>query len=238
LSQHEPNGDILDFLRRVKLFAELPPAQLETLATSIHQQHKERGDWLFHQDEEAHTVFLVLHGRLRLVQHTADGKDVTMATFVSGDAIGLVVALTGEPYPGSVEVLETSEVLTVPGPLMWQLLHDNATMAVQVIQIIAAHLHEAHNRIRELSVERVQQRVARSLLRLTQKVGVKDTKGGVRLDIRLSRQDLAQMNGTTLETISRTLNAWEQAGIVDAKREEIVIVLPHELMKIAEDLPA
>ena len=83
----------------------------------------------------------------------------------------------------------------------------------------------------------MQQRVARSLLRLVEKVGVAAENGAVRLDIRLSRQDLAQMNGTTLETVSRTISAWESAGIIQAGREQIVILKPHALIKIADDLP-
>jgi CRP-like cAMP-binding protein len=237
MTEHAENAPILDTLRQVQLFADLPVAALGKIATLSHRHELNRGDWLFHQDDEALTAYIVLSGRLRLVQHTAEGKDVTMATFVPGDVIGLVVALTGDPYPGSAEALEASELLTLPGTLIWQLLHENADMALRVIQMIAAHLHEAHNRIRELSAERVQQRVARSLLRLVRKVGVKDKGASVRLDIRLSRQDLAQMNGTTLETISRTLTAWEHDGIIDSKREQIIIVQPHALMKIADDLP-
>jgi CRP-like cAMP-binding protein len=237
LTEHAENAPILDILRQVRLFADLPVVALGKVATLSHRHKIDRADWLFHQDDEALMAYIVLSGRLRLVQHTAEGKDVTMANFVPGDVIGLVVALTGDPYPGSVEALEESELLTLPGTLIWQLLHENSDMAMRVIQMIAAHLHEAHNRIRELSAERVQQRVARSLLRLVQKVGVKDKGGRVRLDIRLSRQDLAQMNGTTLETISRTLTAWEHDGIIDSKREHIIIVQPHALMKIADDLP-
>jgi CRP-like cAMP-binding protein len=236
LTDPAESGPIVAILRQVTVFADLPSEALDSLATMAHRHKIDRGEWLFHQDDEALTAFIVLSGRLRLVQHTSEGKDVTMATFVPGDVIGLVVALTGDPYPGSAEALEASELLAIPGTLIWRLLHENAEMAVRVVQLIAAHLHEAHNRIRELSAERVQQRVARSLLRLVQKVGVKDQGASVRLDIRLSRQDLAQMNGTTLETISRTLTAWEHHGIIDSKREQIIIVQPHALMKIADDL--
>jgi CRP/FNR family transcriptional regulator, nitrogen oxide reductase regulator len=105
------------------------------------------------------------------------------------------------------------------------------------LRMTAARLHEAHNRIRELSTERVQQRIARSLLRLVEKVGVKEEGGAIRIDMRLSRQDLAQMNGATLETVSRTLTAWEQKGIVQSGREHITLLKPHQLVTIAEDLP-
>jgi CRP-like cAMP-binding protein len=137
----------------------------------------------------------------------------------------------------TAEALDDSDLLTLSGPPMWELLNNHTSIGVRVIRMLAERLYEAHNRIRELSAERVQQRVARSLLRLVETVGVADGNGSVRLDIRLGRQDLAQMNGTTLETISRALSAWESAGIIEARREQIVIVKPHALVKITEDRP-
>ena len=228
---------IRDILPTFELFAGLPTAAVDKLVPSVRWHHVDRGDVLFQQGDEASLAYLVVSGRLRLVQHTADGKDVTMATFAPGDVIGLIMIFSGEPYPGTAEVLDGSELLTLSGAPMWDLLNANAVLATKIIKLLADHLHEAHNRIRELSAERVQQRVARSLLRLVEKVGVAAENGAVRLDIRLSRQDLAQMNGTTLETVSRTISVWESAGIIQAGREQIVILKPHALIKIADDLP-
>ncbi len=229
--------DTREALRNAEIFAGLPMPALDRLANVAHPRSARQGELLFHQGEEAHTFFVVVSGRLRLVQHTAEGKDVTMATFVPGDVIGLVVGLNGAPYPGSAETLEDVEVLALPGELMWQLMNENAALAVRVLRMVASRLYEAQDRIRELSAERVQQRIARSLLRLARKVGVKGDGDTIRLDLRLSRQDLAQMNGTTLETVSRTLTAWEREGIIEAGREQIVILKPHQLVAIAEDLP-
>jgi len=160
-----------------------------------------------------------------------------MANFVPGDVIGLVMLLVGEPYPGTAEALEDSQLLTITSAPLWELLNSHAPLGVRVVQLVSERLFEAHNRIRELSAERVQQRVARSLLRLVEKVGVPEAEGRVRLDIRLSRQDLAQMNGTTLETISRTLTGWETDQIIESHREQIIILKPHALVRLADDLP-
>lgn len=218
------------------LFADLPDAALDALSGSLRWQHVERGEVLFNQGDDSSLAYLVAAGRLRLVQHTLEGKDVTMATFTSGDVIGLIVMLLGEPYPGMAEALDNAELIVLSAPPLWGLLNTHPAFSRKVIHLLADRLHEAHNRIRELSAERVQRRVARSLLRLVEKVGVAEKHGAVRLDIRLSRQDLAQMNGTTLETISRTLSAWEDDGIVESAREQIVILKPHALVKIADDL--
>ncbi len=226
-----------EMLQKAEIFFDLPASALDQLTSAAHRRTAQPNDIIFHQGDPSTSFYVVVQGRLRLVQHTADGKDVTMTTFVPGDVIALVVAITREPYPGSGEVLEESELLAIPGSILWSVMNDHAELSMRIVRMIAARLHEAHNRIRELSAERVQQRIARSLLRLAQKVGVKETNGAIRLDIRLSRQDLAQMNGTTLETTSRTLTAWERDGLIDAGREQITILKPHTLVTIAEDLP-
>jgi CRP-like cAMP-binding protein len=230
-------SETINALRSGELFADVPAPILDQIAEATHRQLAKRGQFLFHQGNEAHVFYMILSGRLRLVQHTADGKDVTMATFGPGDLVGLVVALTGEMYPGSAEALEDIEILAMPGHKMWQAMNAHAPLAVHVLRIVASRLHEAHDRIRELSAERVQQRIARSLLRLARQAGIKEGDDAIRLDLRLSRQDLAQMNGTTLETVSRTLTAWEHQGLIEAAREQIVILKPHALVTIAEDLP-
>lgn len=224
-------------LKYAEFFADLPTPLYEQLTRSARLQALESGSWLFHQGEPAHAFYLLQHGKMRLVQHTPEGKDVTLATFSDGDLIGLIVALNGDPYPASAEALERCDLLAFQGALMWEIMLQHAPLAVRVVRMLAARLHEAHERIRELSAERVQQRLARSLVRLAHKVGVPQSDGSIYLNMRLSRQDLAQMNGTTLETVSRTLMAWQREGLLEARREQITILKPTELALIADDLP-
>lgn len=227
-----------ELLVSAPMFCDLPPTLVGRLATNMRQQAVKRGETLFRQQEEAQACFVIVSGRARLVQHTAEGRDVTMATFVSGEVIGLVMALFGRPYPGTAEVLEDGEALIVPREVLWSMVAECPSFAIRVIKMLGERLEDAHNRIRELSVERVQQRIARALVRLIDKVGVGDGNGAMRLDVRLSRQDIAQMAGTTLETVSRTLTAWGRDGIVDARREQIAICNLEALFAIAEDSPS
>lgn len=224
-------------LKQTEFFADLPPPLYERLMSSARLQEIESGALLFRQGEPARVFYLLQRGRLRLVQHTPEGKDVTLATFGEGDLIGLIVALNSEPYPATAEALERCELVAMQGALMWEIMLQHAPLAVRVVRMLAARLHEAHERIRELSAERVQQRLARSLVRLAHKVGVEQADGSIYLNMRLSRQDLAQMNGTTLETVSRTLTAWQREGILEAKREQITLLKPEALIAIADDLP-
>lgn len=223
--------------QRAEIFADLPPHLYEQLLETARTCHLRNGEHLFHQGEPAHLFYLLQRGRLRLVQHTPEGKDVTLATFSEGDLIGLLVAISNDAYPATAEALEDCELLSLPGAPMWRVMQQHAPLAVRVVRMLAERLHEAHERIRELSAERVHQRLARSLVRLARKVGVKQADGSIYLDVRLSRQDLAQMNGTTLETVSRTLTAWQREGLLEVGREQITLIKPHDLVLIADDLP-
>lgn len=223
-------------LNRIGLFEGLPPEALNSLWAGSKVRQINQGDFVFQQGEAAQSVYVLLSGRVRLVQHSAYGKDVTLATFVEGDLIGLVAALSDDAYPASAEVLSDSEILITPHDRMWDLMRQYPELTLRALMIITSRLHEAHERIRELSVERVQQRIARAIVRLAHKTGVKQPDGSLKLDIRLSRQDLAQMTGTTLETVSRTLTTWEKTELVEAGRESLIILNPHQLMLIAEDL--
>jgi CRP-like cAMP-binding protein len=83
----------------------------------------------------------------------------------------------------------------------------------------------------------VAQRVARTLLRLARQAGQREEEG-VLIGLPLSRENLAEMTGTTLYTVSRILSGWEEQGLVEAGRERVLIRLPHALVAIAEDLPS
>jgi CRP-like cAMP-binding protein len=230
-------ASVRNLLAKVPFFAELSEERLNALSVAMRIHEFERQQTLFHQGEPSTLAYIVISGQIRLVQHTLDGKDVTMGLFTAGGMIGVIMLLTGEPYPGTAQVLETSRVLSMPAPVVWGLLEQQSPFGMQLIRMLSHRLLEAHNRIRELSAERVQQRLARCLLRLVEKVGVDEQMNGIRLDIRLSRQDLAQMNGTTLETISRILSAWETEGIIVSHREQISVINYVALTRIADDLP-
>ncbi|HRE47420.1 MAG TPA: Crp/Fnr family transcriptional regulator [Aggregatilineales bacterium] len=230
-------GTLAEAFVASEFFTDLSPPTRQRLIESARPRTFQAGELLFVEGESAASFFLVISGRVRLIQHSLSGKDTTLAIFVPGDVIAFVVALTGDRYPGSAEALEAVTAAQVPGTILWTVLAECPALALRALKITATRLHEAYERIRELSAERVQQRIARTLLRLAQKVGVPEPNGALRLEMRLSRQDLAQMNGTTLESVSRTLSAWETTGIVSIGREWVTLLKPHELTGLAEDMP-
>jgi CRP-like cAMP-binding protein len=110
-------------------------------------------------------------------------------------------------------------------------------MTLNALHFVAGRLHELQLRHRQLMTERVERRVARALLRLIRDAG-RRVETGLEIAFPISRQDIAEMTGTTLYTVSRVLSSWEERGVVHSDRQHIVVTKPHALVVIAEDLPS
>jgi len=121
-------------------------------------------------------------------------------------------------------------------PELEGLFERHPRLTANLMKILARRLREVEVRLRELSTERVAQRVARTLLRLARLSG-RRVEGGVLLDLTLSREELSQLSGTTLFTVSRLLSEWQHRGLMTSRQGRLVIRDTHGLVALAEDLP-
>jgi CRP-like cAMP-binding protein len=141
-----------------------------------------------------------------------------------------------EVYPVTAQVAEDSTAACWSKEDFLRLVASFAKLALNAMEMMASRIQEFQDRFRELATERVERRLARTLLRLASQAGRK-TEQGVLIDLPLTRQDLAEMTGTTQYTVSRILSQWETQKLVISGRERVVISFPHGLVQIAEDLP-
>lgn len=198
--------------------------------------HIEKDTFMFNQGEQATTFYVLLDGAIKLIQVTPEGHQVTVDYVTEGGGIGIIVALSNTEYPVTAVVVQDSWVIAWGQESLTELMLQYPQLALNGMRLIANYFVRLQNRYRELSTERVERRVARALLRLVRQTG-KKVEGGILIDMPLSRQDLAEMTGTTLYTVSRILSGWEKQGIVAAGREWVTLQQPHKLVVIAEDLP-
>jgi CRP-like cAMP-binding protein len=148
-----------------------------------------------------------------------------------------VVAIIEEAnYPITAQAAEPCQLIYWPKDALRELVGRFPRLSINAMQLMAMRVREYQDRFRELATERVERRLARALIRLASQTG-KKTEEGVLIDMPLTRQDLAEMTGTTLFTASRVLSQWEAQGLVKSGRERVVIVFPHGLVRIADDLP-
>jgi len=129
--------------------------------------------------------------------------------------------------------LEHSTALAVKSDYLRELMQTRPYLSVDLMKLMTTYIQEMQERYRELATEKVERRIARVLLRLAAQMGVKIDSG---IELTFTRQDLAEMSGTTLYTVSRVLSEWERQGLVEAGRERVVIRNPHGVVRIAEEL--
>jgi CRP-like cAMP-binding protein len=190
----------------------------------------------FHQGDPAEMIYIPVQGRLKLTQVTPEGHEVILRYVGVGEMSGATAVFGDTAYPASAETMGETSVLGWDNETMVELIEHYPRLGLNILHLLSARLQELQDRLRELSTERVERRVARALLRLVSQLGRK-AETGVLIDLPLSRQDLANMTGTTLYTVSRILSRWEEEGIIEAGREKVLIKHPPRLVMIAEDLP-
>lgn len=228
--------DPSQLLARSRLFQGLTASELRAVAAEARQRRVSRGAFFFHQGDPASAGYLLLEGQVKLTQLTPEGHQVIVRFLGSGDGFGIVAALSAGVYPLSAEAVTDCVALTWHGDTLVRLMERHPRLALNALGVLAARFRELQDRYRELATERVERRVARALLRLARQAG-RRVEGGVLIDLPLSRQDLAEMTGTTLYTVSRILSRWAEKGLVETGRERVLIRHPHGLVVIAEDLP-
>ena len=221
-------------LRHVPFFRDLGETELATVARAARYRKRERGAYFFHEGDPAATLYVLAEGRVRLNQVSAEGQQVLLRFVAAGEPFGWIGSLGGSQYPASAEAVEDCAALYWDNETMVALMERHPPLAMAALRMLARQVQELQARYRELATERVERRIARALLRLSSQTG-RQVPGGILLDVRLSRQDLAEMTGTTLYTVSRILSRWEQAGLVKSRRERVLIRRPEGLVNVAED---
>jgi CRP/FNR family transcriptional regulator, nitrogen oxide reductase regulator len=154
----------------------------------------------------------------------------------SGETFGVAMAIGLQRYPATATAVDDSVVLAWPSASWPRLVEKFPALATNTLHTVGGRLQETHTRVVEMSTQQVEQRIAHALLRLAKQSGRK-VEHGVEIDFPISRQDIAQMTGTTLHTVSRILSSWEQRGLVESGRQRIVLREPHKLFMLAETVP-
>ncbi len=225
----------LELLQQVALFQRVGRATLDAIQATSTPRAVEEDSFFFHEEDPATHLYVLTHGRVKMSQVTVDGQQVALRMIVPGMMFGGVAILSADSrYPASAQALEDATALAWEGEAFRKLAATDPALSLNMMDLMHTYVEEMQSRFRELATERVEQRVARALLRLTAQGGKKTSAGEIELS--LSRQDLAEMTGTTLYTVSRILSEWERQGMIHSRREAVTIRQPHGLVRIADDL--
>jgi CRP-like cAMP-binding protein len=219
-------------LLRSRIFDGLNKAEREQWLARGESLTLKRGHVLARQGEPARVFCLVETGSLKLLQLTADGTEVIVRFVSPGEPFGGVVALNEAPYPVSAHVVQPSVVRAWNRAALAELLGQYPQVRVNLMREMATHMTDALTRVRELTTARVDQRLAQTLLRLSRQCGQTGTEG-ILITQPLTRQELADLAGTTLYTVSRTLTKWESLGLIESRKRLLLLRSPEQLLHVA-----
>ena len=210
------------FLGRTKLFGGLGAEDLGAVAALATPRVVRAGQAVFRQGGEPTHLHLVAEGRVKVWQVTGTGASLTIRFMEPGEVPGCVAVLRRIPYPATATAVVDSRILAWSWARFSELLERHPRIAANAVEVVGTHTEEMLHRMQEFATEPVERRIARALLRLSGQAG-RPVCAGVEIDFPLSRQDIAEMTGSTLYTVSRTLREWERQGLVASGRRRVVV---------------
>lgn len=209
-------------LKRVPLFAELDENELERLAALVVFRDYPKSAFIFMEGDPGEALFFIKRGKVKIYKTTPDGREQILHFLKEGDIFAEVVLFDGGPYPATAEVMEASTIGMLRNADVEDLIRREPGIAIKILHVMSRRLREAQAHIRDIALRDMYGRVASVLYRLCQEHGT-PCREGVRIDLGISRQELAGMVGTTRETVTRILSEFKRMGILHLERRGIII---------------
>jgi len=214
-------------------FEGLGPEDLDRIMSGARSARYAKNTAIFEEGAEATSFFFLLDGHIRVVRTTPDGQQVIARYIDAGELFGIAAAIGRDTYPATAVAAVDCVVLVWPTGLWADLAARFPVFGGNAQKTVGKRLMETQSRVMEMATQQVEQRVAHALLRLVRQSGRK-AEDGIEIDFPISRQDIAEMTGTTLHTVSRLLSGWEAEGLVRGGRQKVTVTDPHRLLLVAE----
>src|SRR3990172_8020200 len=215
-------ASVEELLRSSTLYRNLSGEDQKRLAAVSLAKFYEKADTIFREGDAPDFLFTIVSGRVKVVKLIPSGKEIILEIFGPGDPVGAVVAYEGRPYPASAVAIETVECILVRRNEFFAFFEGHPSFARGFLTGMAQRIVELTRRIPEVAGGRVETRLANLFLKLAERMG-RAERGGRFIPMALSRQELADLTGTTIETCIRVMSRWGKEGLVATERDGFVV---------------
>ena len=226
--------EIEALLRVTPVFQQLAPDDRKHVAQASTVRKYGKGDVIFEQESKADAFFTIATGRVKIYKMLASGKEMILEVFGRGDPLGALATYTGRPFPASAVALEDTTCVLIPRATFFKLLEEHPSLVRGLLIGMTVRLVELTNRLAEVSGARIEPRLARLFVKLAREMG-KPERDGLYIPLVLSRQELADMTGTTIETAIRIMSRWGKENLVRTEKDGFVILNRTALENIADE---
>lgn len=221
-------------LAALDLFGELSPAALDEVRGQVRCRAFTSETRIFNQGDAPVRAHILIEGGVRIAQSGSDGGQIVVRFIGPGEMFGTMALFTDRRYPADADTLTDVIEASWSETDLLKLMNQHSQIAINALKIVGARIQEVQNRLRELSTQPVERRVANALLRLVRQAGQK-TPDGLRIGFPLRRKEIADICGTTLYSVSRIFTAWEKRGLLMTQNQHLTITQVPEIRQIAED---
>ena len=228
-------GPVLQAVRSLPVFRGLTPEDQRRVAALATLREYQRGDVLWREGDPAESLTVIVKGRVKIVRGAETG-DVILEIFGEGEPVGAIAVYNYMPYPASAICMEPVTLLLLPRRDYFELLDRHPDFARAIIRELTKLVIALARKVEEMRGQRVEVRIAQLFLTLAERMG-RDSKGGIEIPIQLTRQEVADLVGTTVESAIRVLSRWGQEKVVITGVKRFVIPSRDRLARIAEGGP-
>lgn len=223
-----------ELLRTTPIFSRLSPDDRRSVAEVARVGQFQKGETIFEQESPSNAFYAIASGRVKIFKMMPSGRDLILEVFGPGDPLGAVATYMDRPFPASAMALEDTTCVIIPRQDFFRLIESKPSLVRGLLLGLTTRLVELTNRLAELTGGRIEPRFARLFLKLGSEMG-RGERGGTFVPLALSRQELADMTGTTVETCIRIMSRWNKEGIVRTEADGFVLVRRDALERLASE---
>ncbi len=213
----------VEILQRIPFFAELGPEELAALAEAVVVARYRKNQVLFVEGEPSHSLYFICSGRVKVYRVSADGREQILHLLGDGDPIAVVPFFDGGAYPANAEVLEDSEIAFIRFQEFERIATANPSILLRMLRVLAQRLRRAQEEIASLALKSVAGRLAARLADMADRHG-EPVPGGIRVDLKLSRQELGNLIGASRETTTRLLQQFQREKLIRVEGSQVVVL--------------
>jgi CRP/FNR family cyclic AMP-dependent transcriptional regulator len=236
-TRETPKNQIIKLLSNIQLFSSLSSKELQQILGKIEIRRPRKGEMILRQEDVNQYMYVILEGKVKVIQITQDGKETMLAIHRSGESFGELSLIDNKTAPAMVLAAEGSTIAIISRKDFYSLLYTQGKVLETLLQILCSRLRDSWGRIELLSLRNASQRLRMLLLRLSHEHGRPDAEGTI-LTVRLTHQDIANMVGTARETVTRTMDKWQKDGDIKFLKGRYILLRHDFYQKVTGGVPA
>lgn len=209
-------------LAKISIFSTLSSPELKEISHYLMPASFKKKEVIFSEGDPSEWLYIVTEGKVKITKLSHDGKEIILEVIHPMDFFGGLAVIRGFPYPANAVAMEDTKLLKISRSSLMRVLDRFPNLMYCMAQQVGERMKESHETLKNIALERVEARIASLLLKLSDKTGSKAAEGVV-IDMKLTKQDIAEMVGTTVETSIRTMSKFKKMGIVSEKDGKIVV---------------